>query len=117
VKDVETDYKIQTDVMTVQKQITEFIDYFKRMFNYGNDTAKKSRDEIGHLEHQIRSTQLQIDQMNQTQPFILVLLATVSTVALLYMFGSGLGVITHFLAIGILIGGIVYATNYSQANK
>ena len=117
VKDVETDYKVQTDVMTVQKQITEFVDYFKRMFNYGNDTAKKSRDEISQLEYQIRSTQLQIDQMKQTQPFILVLLATVLTVALLYMFGSALGVITHFLAIGILIAGIVYATNYSQANK
>jgi hypothetical protein len=117
VTDVQNEYSLQTNVMSVNKLLSDFIDYFKRMFNVGNDTAKKANDDIGHLEDEIRNTQMQLDQIKQTQPFIQILLVTVLTVALLYMFGSIVGTLIHWIAIAILIGGLLFATNFSQASK
>jgi hypothetical protein len=117
VTDVQNEYKLQTNVMSVNKLLSDFIEYFKRMFNLGSDTAKKAKDNIGHLEDEIRNTQMQLDQIKQTQPFIQILLVSVLAVALLYMFGSILGSLIHWIAILILVGGLLFATNFSQASK
>jgi hypothetical protein len=60
---------------------------------------------------------MQLDQIKQTQPFIQILLVSVLAVALLYMFGSILGSLIHWIAILILVGGLLFATNFSQASK
>lgn len=117
VKDTSKEYKMQTNIMAANKQVSDFVSYFKKFFQYGKDTSKKLKGNIGHLEEEIQLTQMQLDQINNTQPLIQVLLVTLIIVMLLYLFGSFLGSFVHILAFLTLIGGIVFAIYFSQTSN
>jgi len=119
VGEVSKDYQTQTQVMLANKSVSDFVDYFKKIFQIGDPkkSPKHAKDSIGQLEHQILNEKLQLDQMTSTQPYIEILLYTCLSVTLLYTFGSFLGFVVHILALVILLGGLLYAINFSQSSN
>ena len=111
IAETEDEYNLQTHFLVVKKQINEFIHYFKGIFKLSNETTKENKDKIGKLEKDVQETQIKIDQINSTEPFIKNLLVILVIVYALYLFGSFLGSMIHILALIILIGGLYYAMN------
>lgn len=108
VSDVTKEYNTQTEVMTVNKQVTDVVNYFKKMFNLDRDTGKKGKVQAAHLEEQIRSTQVQLDMISSTQPIIQKFLVLLAIVAGIYIVGTFLGWVLHIIAIVVLVGGAFY---------
>jgi len=111
IAETEDEYNLQTHFLVVKKQINEFIDYFKGIFKLSNETTKQNKDAIGKLEKDVQETQIKIDQINSTEPFIKTLLVVLLVVYALYLFSSFIGSMIHILALIILIGGLYYAMN------
>ena len=110
--EVENDYNVQTRFMVVEKQITDFIDFFKAKFKLSNETTKQNKNSAGKLEDDIRESQIKLDQINSTEPFLQIIIVTLIIVLLLYLFLSSiLGTLIHMVAIIILLGGLYYAMN------
>jgi hypothetical protein len=99
--------------MTVNKQVNDVVTYFKKMFNLDRDTGKKGKVQAAHLEEQIRSTQVQLDLINKTQPIIQKFLVLLAVVAGIYVIGTFLGWILHIIATVVLIGGAIYILKFS----
>ena len=111
IAETEDEYNLQTHFLVVKKQINEFIDFFKGIFKLSNETTKQNKDKIGKLEKDVQETQIKIDQINSTEPFIKTLLVVLVVVYALYLFGSFLGSMIHILSLIILVGGLYYAMN------
>lgn len=111
IAETEDQYNLQTHFLVVKKQITEFINYFKGIFKLSNETTKQNKDKIGKLEKDVQESQIKIDQINSTEPFIKNLLVILVIVYALYLFGSFLGSMIHILALIILVGGLYYTMN------
>jgi hypothetical protein len=110
--EVENEYNVQTRFMVVEKQITDFIDYFKTKFKLSNQTTKQNKDSVGKLEDDIRASQIKLDTINSTQPFLQTILVTLFIVVIMYVFlASILGSLIHMIAIVVLLGGLYYAMN------
>jgi hypothetical protein len=113
VKDIQKEFNQQTDVMTVNKQVTDVIKFFKDIFHIDGNTAKKSKSQAGHIQEQIRSTQEKLDQMNMLEPILQVVIGILVLVAGLYIaFGGVLGWFTHVLAVGIVAGGVFFLVKF-----
>lgn len=109
VGDVESKFNQQTDIMTVNKQSHDIIDFFKKMFKIDGDTAKKARAQYGHLNEEIRSTQKQLDQINAVEPIMQISIVMLLVISALYILFSGLlGWITHVIAAIVLGVGILF---------
>jgi hypothetical protein len=107
VDSAKTEYVEQTHTMTINKLMTDFIDFFKKMFNMGSDSASKAHDDIGKLQNDISHVQSSIEQMQAYQPVLLTVIASLTCVALTYLVsGSILGETTHYVA--VLVFGISY---------
>lgn len=113
VSDVTKEYNTQTEVMTVNKQVSDVVNYFKKMFNLDKDTGTKGKVQAAHLEQQIRSTQVQLDLIDKTQPIIQKFLILLAIVAGIYIVGSFLGWVLHIIATVVLIGGAFYIMKFS----
>ena len=111
VKDVETAYDTQTNVMTVNKQVSDVVEYFKRIFHVDRTTGKKGVAQAGHIQEQIRKTQQELDQINAVQPLLQKFLILLAIVSVIYMLGSVLGSMVHMLALVVLGGGLFYIVN------
>jgi hypothetical protein len=115
---VETGFKRQTDVMTVNKQVSEIVKYFKKIFNLDGKTAKKAKDQSGNLTEEIRQSQRQLDQINNVVPTILYVIALLVIVSLIYILGSQiLGNFIHIVSLTILGIGIAFIMNFSGTIK
>lgn len=113
VSDVTHQFDTQTQVMTVNKQVSDIVKYFKNMFNLDKTVGQKGKEQAGHLEEQIRSTQTQLDLMANIQPMLQKVIALLIVVAGMYLVGSILGWILHVLAIIVLVGGMIYILKFS----
>jgi len=117
VKDVTKEFNTQTEVMTVNKQVSDVVKFFKDMFHLDRTTGKKGIDQAGHLEEQIFETQKQLDYINSTQPVFQNVIVLLAFVAIIYIIGSLLGKLVHILALVVLAGGLYYISNFSGGNK
>lgn len=103
VEQVESKFNEQTDVMTVNKQSKDIIDFFKKMFNLDKDTAKKATSQAGHITEQIRSTQEQLDKITDVEPVMKIAVLTLFAIVMIYLlFGTILGWVSHIFAIVVL---------------
>lgn len=113
VSTVESEFNQATDVMTVNRQSRDVIDFFKKMFNIDAETAKKARAQSGHINEQIRSTQKQLDQINAVEPVLQIAIGVLFVIALLYiLLGSLLGWVVHLIAIIVLGGGVFFILKF-----
>lgn len=118
VDEVESKYARQTDVMVVNKQVTDIIAFFKKIFNIDSNTAKKANAQSGSLQNNIRDTQKRLDEFNDVQPVLIGLILTLCAVVLLYLFSYSLmGSMTHVLAILTIGIGLTITGNFSSSYK
>jgi hypothetical protein len=115
---VQTKYQRQTDVMIVNKQVQDIIEFFKKIFNIDGTTAKKAKDQSGQLYNKIKETQSKLDQINSIEPILIGIIITLFLVATLYLVSpSILGNYTHIIAILIIGSGIAVTSNFSGTYK
>ena len=113
VTDVEKQFNQQTDIMTVNKQSKDVINFFKKMFKLDGDTAKKSRAQAGHINEKIRSTQQQLDQINSVEPVMQIAIVVLLVISGLYaLLGGVLGSMVHPLALGVLGIGLFFILKF-----
>lgn len=112
VNTIEYNFNQQTDVMTVNKQTSDVVNFFKSIFKIDGETANRGRAQWGHLNEQIRSTQEKLDQMNAVEPAIQVAILTMLVVCIIYIgLGSTLGMGSHALAVVAVGVGIYFILN------
>lgn len=111
VSNVESKFNLQTDIMTVNKQATDIITFFKQMFNLDRTTAKKANAQAGHIVEEIRSTQAQLDRMTMIEPIMIHSIILLLAVALIYIAFGGIGFMVHVIAGSVLAGGIYFILN------
>lgn len=109
IKEVSTQYNLQTNVMSANKQVTDFVNYFKKIFNLKEDSVKKIKGNVGELEDEIRDIQIQLDQYNNVEPVFQQSLILITIIIFVYLIGSlFLGSFVHVIAFLILGAGVVY---------
>lgn len=113
VRNVETKFKEQTDVMTVNKQADDIIGFFKNIFNIDADTAKKARSQWGHLSEQINYTQKEIDKIAQMEPIVTIAIGVLFVISLVYiLIGKTMPIVAHIISIMLVGGGIFFILNF-----
>ena len=112
VSDIESKFNQQTDVMTVNKQTKDVVDFFTKMFKIDGDTAKKGRAQSGHLNEQIRATQKQLDQINAVEPVMKIAILILLVISGIYaILGGVLGWVAHAISLGVLGVGLYFILN------
>lgn len=114
VSQVEDAYRKQSDTATMNKQVTDIVDFFSKMFKFSKSDAAIDKQEISRLHDSVENTEKQLNQMQKVQPIIIVIVATLAVTALLYLFGSILGRIIHTIAAIVLIIGLGYAISLGK---
>ena len=110
---VESKFNHQTDVMTINKQTEDIVKFFKNMFKIDGETGKKSKDQIGHITEEIKSTQEKLDQINSVEPIMQTAIILLLLISGVYVVFSGLlGWITHVIALILLAGGVFFIVKF-----
>jgi hypothetical protein len=117
VSETASEYSKQTDVMTLNKQVSDIVSFFKTIFNKTGDTSKSTTDAAGKLKDDIYRTQSELDQIQFTQPLIQNIVFTLVCVGLIYLVGSILGKLIHLFAFIVLLVGLYYSINFSQGTN
>lgn len=118
IKEVESEYNLQTNVMEANKQVSDFASFFKKMFPWAKDEPTKVKGNIGELEKQIRQSQIQIDQFTYAYPFLMYGLILVIIIMLIYILLSGLlGTWVHLVSLLVSVGGILYMVYFLPPGK
>lgn len=108
-----SNYNLQTNVMAANNQITAFVNYFRNLFASKKGEVGVNKDTIGELGSEISTSQNKLEQIKAVEPFIIILLMTLTLVACMYLIGPILGSYVHILALLILVGGLVCAIMFS----
>lgn len=101
VDQIKIDYSNETTSMVINKQVTEVIDYFKKMFSLDKNTGKKGKQQASELQQNIKETQIKIDQLTIIQPLIFSFIVLLLIVAVVF-------IISPILSLVILIIGIFF---------
>jgi hypothetical protein len=108
VSNIEDTYKQQTNVMTVNKQVTDVVNFFTKFFKFDKQSVDQDTSNISAYRDKVVKTQADIDKMASLEPLVQKFLTLLAIVAVVYLVGSFLGGFIHTLALMILAGGIGY---------
>lgn len=111
VEDVVKDYNQQTGVMTVNKQVSDIESFFKKIFGEQHKSTTTTKNAAGNLQKLISDQQVTLDQINSVQPIISGFVITLAAVIAIYLVGSILGSLIHWIAFLVLLGGIYLTIN------
>lgn len=115
---IETEYVNQTNAMTVNKQVTDVVSFFKNIFNVSESDINKAKNAQGHLQEQVYESQVQLDQIKQIEPIVIYLVLTLLVVAGVYLVGSYiLGSLVHVVALGVIGVGVYLSIKFSQTSN
>lgn len=117
VNDVSQEFSKQTDSMTLSKQLDAIVTFFKGVFNKSGETANDTNKQTVDLKSKISQTQAQLDQIESLQPLLQNIVFTLIVVGAIYLVGSLIGKLVHLLAIIVLLVGLYYSINFSQATN
>ena len=111
VQDITKSYNQQTDVMTVNKQVSDIESFFKQMFAKTHKSSEEAKNAAGHLSELISEQQGSLDQISSVQPVVSGFVYTLIAVVVIYFIGSFLGSIIHWIALAVLVVGIYLTIN------
>jgi hypothetical protein len=111
VQDVTKEYNQQTGVMTVNKQVSDIESFFKKIFGDQHKATADTKNAAGHLQKLISDQQTTLDQINSIQPVVSGFVYTLIAVVVIYLIGSFLGSLIHWIAFVVLLGGIYLTIN------
>ena len=109
VHDISKDYTLQTNFMTLNKQIKVIVDFFSKIFKINRDTVKEAEDQATQLQDRIRQTQSKLDQINVIEPLIFKFILLLLLIVFVYMVGTPiLGSYVNLVSVLVLVGGTIY---------
>ena len=111
VSDVKDEYNKQTQVMTVNKQISEFHSLFAKIFGDATKATQDTNTEISKVETDVVGKQIQLRQITNIEPIIQKFVVTLAAAALVYAIFSFLGWIVHAIALVVIGVGIYLSLN------
>jgi hypothetical protein len=111
VGDVKDEYNKQTEVMTVNKQISQFHDLFTRIFGDATKATEETNTQISKVETDVVGKQVQLRTITNIEPIIQKLVVTLATAALVYAVFSFLGWIVHAIVLVVICVGIYLSLN------
>ena len=111
VQDVTKEYSQQTGVMIVNKQVSDIESFFKKIFGSQHKSAQDSKNTAGHLQALISDQQVTLEQLQLVQPVVSGFVYTLIVVMIIYVIGSFLGSLIHFIAFAVLLVGIYLTIN------
>jgi len=104
VEDVAQEYRKQTDVMGINKQLQDLQDVFSNIFGTIKGKPHASAEEIKKTQEQIESTQITLDQTTQLNDQFQKIIVTLITVCIVFTIGSFiLGTLVYYIIL-IIVG-------------
>jgi hypothetical protein len=111
VTDVTKDYKKQTEVMTVNKQISEFQRMFNQLFQDATKATADTNTEISKVESQLEIERSNLDLITNVQPMLQKFVVTLAIAALIYAIFPSIGWWVHAIVLVVLCIGIYLSLN------
>ena len=111
VTDVKKDYNKQTQVMTVNKQIAEFQDVFKRLFGDATKAADETNTQISKVESELVTENINLRLVKNVEPMLQKFVVTLAIAALIYAVLPHIGWWVHMIVIVVLCVGIYLSLN------
>jgi hypothetical protein len=106
---IENEYKQQTDVMTLNKQVKVVVDFLSDIFKTSNKTAKDGASQETELQDRIKQTQTKLDQINVIEPLIFKFILLLLLIVFIYMVGTPIvGGYVNLVSVLVLVGGTIY---------
>jgi hypothetical protein len=107
--DIAKDYQQQTDVMTLNKQVKVIVDFFSNIFKTHHKTANDAANQEKELQHRIKQTQTNLDQINMIEPLLFKFILLLLLIVFVYMVGTPIiGSYVNLVSVLVLIGGTIY---------
>jgi hypothetical protein len=105
-------FNATTHTTIMQKQVTEVVNFIKKFFNIDDSKKKLTEAQVKNLQQDVTDTHTQMMQLQDTLPQVQTVAGYIAAAAAIYYFGSFLGWLTHWAALGILAYGVytVYFT-------
>jgi hypothetical protein len=97
--------------MIVNKQVSDIESFFKKIFGSQHKSAQDSKNTAGHLQALISDQQVTLEQLQLVQPVVSGFVYTLIVVMIIYVIGSFLGSLIHFIAFAVLLVGIYLTIN------
>jgi hypothetical protein len=111
VGDVNVQYNKQTEVMTLNKQISEFQTLFAKIFGDATRSTEDTNLQISKVETDVVGKQTQLKTITNIEPIIQKFVVTLATAALVYAVFSFLGWIVHAIVLVVIGVGIYLSLN------
>jgi hypothetical protein len=111
VGDVNVQYNKQTEVMTLNKQISEFQTLFAKIFGEATRATEDTNVQISKVETDVVGKQVQLKTITNIEPIIQKFVVTLATAALVYAVFSFLGWIVHAIVLVVIGVGIYLSLN------
>ena len=111
VTDVTKDYNKQTEVMTVNKQISDFQALFNQLFGDSTKATQDTNTQISKLESDLAIQNTNLDLINNVQPMLQKLVVTLACAALIYAVFRFIGWWVHLIVLVVLCIGIYLSLN------
>jgi len=111
VTDISKQYNQQTEVMTVNKQLSNFQDIFKRLFGEATKSIDSTNTQISKLQSDVDSKQSDLKRISAVEPIVQKFVVTLAVTALVYAIFSFLGWVVHVIALVVIGVGIYLSLN------
>jgi hypothetical protein len=111
VKDIGTNYQKQTEVMSLNKQLSEFQTLFARLFGDATKAAEDTNTQIAKVQSDVESKTAQLKHVSDAELTIRKLVITLAVATLVYAIFSFLGWISHVIVLVVLGVGIYLSLN------
>jgi hypothetical protein len=107
--DISKDYKQQTDVMTLNKQVKVVVDFFSNIFKTHHKTTNDLENQEADLQNRIKQTQTNLDQINMIEPLLFKFILLLLLIVFVYIVGTPIiGSYVNLVSVLVLIGGTIY---------
>jgi hypothetical protein len=111
VTDVTKNYTQQTQVMSVNQELSMFKSLFTQLFGDATKAQNDANTRISEVETDVENKKKSLDQLNTIQPTIQKFVVTLAVTALVYAVFSPFGWYVHVIALVVLVIGIYLTLN------
>jgi len=111
VTDVTKDYNKQTQVMTVNKQISDFQTMFNQLFGDATKATEETNTQISKVESQLAVEKSDLKLIKNVQPMLQKFVLTLTVAALIYAVFPFIGWWVHAIVLVVLCIGIYLSLN------
>jgi hypothetical protein len=115
VQDISKDYKRQTDVMAVNKQLGFFETTFKKLFGTPAANIEQTDSQIKSTQDEVTISKSKLDGITAMQPILVKFVLTLIVASFVYLVFSFIGWFVHVFVLVVLGVGIYLSLNNDVA--